>query len=204
LEQVLDLIDSLAKSDWTLTTNKIKQKRLFMVRLIILALAFLNITAGVQGQVATIVKAPSILPTDDARMKIFLGGTIDMGKADNWQAKLEKELSDYNVIILNPRRDDWNKEWKPVSTDKNFREQVEWELSALEYSDIIIMYFAPDSQSPISLLELGMYAKSGKLMVICPEGFWRKGNVDIVCERYKIITFNSFDELLAEIKSRIN
>ena len=175
-----------------------------MIRLIIIVLVFINIVSFAQEQIATIIKSPSAFPVNDTRTKIFLGGSIDMGKSENWQAELEKELSKYNVIILNPRRDDWNKEWKPVSTDPNFQEQVEWELSALEYADIIVMYFAPNSQSPISLLELGLYAKTGKLLVICPEGFWCKGNVDIVCERYNIKTFTTFDEMIAEIKNQVD
>ena len=48
------------------------------------------------------------------------------------------------------------------------------------------MYFDPETKSPISLLELGLFANSGKIHVICPEGFWRKGNVDIVCDEYNI------------------
>ncbi len=174
-----------------------------MIKIILIALSFLSLCSFAQEHKATIIKAPDSVPANDERIKIFLGGSIDMGKAENWQAKLEKDLSPFNVIILNPRREDWNKDWQPVSTDKNFREQVEWELSALEYSDIIIMYFAPDSQSPISLLELGMYAKSGKLMVICPEGFWRKGNVDIVCNRYNIKTFETFEEIVSEIENLV-
>ncbi|RJP74330.1 MAG: hypothetical protein C4539_00350 [Ignavibacteriales bacterium] len=171
-----------------------------MIKIVFIALSFLSLFSFGQEHKATIIKAPDSIPANDKRIKIFLGGSIDMGKAENWQAKLEKDLSPFNVIILNPRREDWNKDWQPVSTDKHFREQVEWELTALESADIIIMYFAPDSQSPISLLEFGMYAKTNKLMVICPEGFWRKGNVDIVSDRYKIKTFETFDELIKEIE----
>jgi hypothetical protein len=65
------------------------------------------------------------------------------------------------------------------------------------------MYFAPNSQSPISLLELGLYAKTDKLMVVCPDGYWRKGNVDIVSERYKIKQYANIDELISVIKKRI-
>ena len=173
-----------------------------MRTLLILCLALLGISVWSQEQLSTVIKSPSELPIQNQRLKIFLGGSIDMGKTENWQARIEQELKHKNVIILNPRRDDWNKEWKPVSTDKNFREQVEWELSALEFADIIIMYFAPNSQSPISLLELGLYAKSGKLMVVCPNGFWRKGNVDIVAERYNISIFNTLDEITEAIKKQ--
>ena len=153
-----------------------------------------------QDYKATIIKSPNVIPTEDSRLKLFLGGSIDMGKSENWQARIEKQLSNYSVIVLNPRRDDWNKEWQPISTDMNFRKQVEWELSALEASDIVVMYFAPGSQSPISLLEFGLYAKTGKLIVLCPDGFWRKGNVDIVSEKYNISTVNTFNELIVELK----
>ena len=168
------------------------------ISLILLLLSFDSV-----AQNALIIKSPNLVPTEDKRTKIFLGGSIDLGKAENWQAKVEQSLSNSNVILLNPRRDDWNKDWKPVSSDKNFRIQVEWELNALEQADYIIMYFAPQSQSPISLLELGLYAKNKKLLVVCPEGFWRKGNVDIVCEKYKIEMFDSIDSLLNTLKTKI-
>ena len=168
------------------------------ISLILLLLSFDSV-----AQNALIIKSPNLVPKEDKRTKIFLGGSIDLGKAENWQAKVEQSLSNSNVILLNPRRDDWNKDWKPVSSDKNFRIQVEWELNALEQADYIIMYFAPQSQSPISLLELGLYAKTKKLLVVCPEGFWRKGNVDIVCEKYKIEMFDSIDSLLNTLKTKI-
>jgi len=69
----------------------------------------------------------------------------------------------------------------------------------LEMADTILLYFDPKTKSPISLLELGLFAKSGKMMVCCPEGFWRKGNVDIVCERYRIPQFESLEELIANL-----
>jgi len=173
-----------------------------MKKMYLLLFTIVSFSTFAQDHKATIIKSPNVIPTEESRLKIFLGGSIDMGKSENWQANIEKQLSNYNAIVLNPRRDDWNKEWKPISTDKNFRKQVEWELSALEAADIIVMYFAPGSQSPISLLEFGLYAKTGKLIVLCPEGFWRKGNVDIVSEKYNIATVNTFDELIAELKKR--
>lgn len=167
-----------------------------------LIFVLLSFSIFAQNNKVTIVKSPNTIPTEDSRLKIFLGGSIDMGKSENWQARLENELASYDVIVLNPRRDDWNKDWKPVSSDQNFRTQVEWELSALEASDIIVMYFAPGSQSPISLLEFGLYAKTDKLIVLCPDGFWRKGNVDIVSEKYDVASVQTFDELIMELKKR--
>ncbi len=172
-----------------------------MKRAVIL-LMFLLAAPFLFAQQALVIKAPGKIPADDRRLKVFLGGTIDMGTAENWQQKVGEQLAGQEVILLNPRRDDWNRDWKPVADEPNFREQVEWELNALEASDYIIMYLIPGSQSPISLLELGLHARTGKLMVICPDGFWRKGNVDIVSEKYHINTYNNLDEVIDEIRKK--
>jgi len=107
-------------------------------------------------------------------------------KQKNGKNKAVQLLRDEDVIIFNPRRDDWDKSWKQSPDNKKFRKQVEWELKAMECADKILMYFDPKTKSPISLLELGLFANSNKLIVVCPKGFWRKGNVDIVCRRYEI------------------
>lgn len=137
--------------------------------------------------------------------RIFLAGSIEMGKAENWQEKLQNDLPNRNLIIYNPRRDDWDSSWEQKITNKNFYEQVNWELSALERSDIIAMYFAPDTQSPISLLEFGLYANnhSNKMIVCCPDGFWRKGNIDVTAQRYGVPVHNNYDTWLVNIKNKI-
>jgi len=43
-------------------------------------------------------------------------------------------------------------------------------------------------------MELGLFASSGKCLVHCPEGFWRKGNVDIICQRHNIKQVNSIEQ----------
>lgn len=129
----------------------------------------------------------------ESRPKIFLAGSIEMGNAEPWQDEMISRYSDYSVVFFNPRRPDWDSTWSDTS-DK-FNEQVNWELDHLEMSDMVIMYFDPATKSPISLLELGLYADKFKLIVCCPDGFWRKGNVRIVCERYKIPLCNTKEEL---------
>jgi hypothetical protein len=73
----------------------------------------------------------------------------------------------------------------------------------MEMSHIIVMVFDPNTLSPISMFELGLHAKEQKLVVLCPEGFWRKGNVDVVCEYYGINQVDTFDELIEFIRSTI-
>lgn len=144
-------------------------------------------------------------------VSIFLAGSIDMGMTEDWQSEITYHLSDKNVLVINPRRDDWDSSWTQKITDSNFYQQVNWELNGLDKCDIIYMHFTEDSLSPISLLELGLYANSGKLIVYCPENFWREGNVNIVCEKYGIPYFNDYIEAkeyltqrVVEIKENLN
>ena len=149
------------------------------------------------------IQAPNEIPNVKTNTKIFLGGSIEMGKAIDWQRELIERLKDEMITFLNPRRSDWDSSWTQEITNPQFREQVEWELNGLETSDIIVMVFDPNTMSPISLLELGLHASSEKMVVICPEGFWRKGNVDIVCEKHNIKQVKDIDELVEYIYEKI-
>ncbi len=148
-----------------------------------------------------IYKAPAAIENRNKALKsIFLAGSIEMDKAIDWQKACEIALAD-DFNVLNPRRTTWNNSWKQTKDNPLFREQVEWELDALQQADKILLYFAAGTKSPISLLEFGLYAQSGKLLVACAEDFWRKGNVDIVCERYQIPQFHSLEEAMEAIKT---
>src|SRR3990167_1048140 len=142
------------------------------------------------------IQAPQELNIDNSKKYIFLAGSIEMGKAENWQEKVVRLLADTDYILLNPRRPDWDSSWVQSIDNPKFREQVEWELEAMTVADKILMYFDPNTKSPISLLELGLHAKDGSLVVVCPEGFWRKGNVDIVCHRYGIAQVDTIEEAI--------
>lgn len=148
---------------------------------------------------ATEIKAPDRVPWDSTKKKIFLAGSIEMGAAPDWQSRVVEKLKNMNVILLNPRRDNWDSSWIQSINNKQFKEQVEWELRGLEGADLIILNFIRDSKSPISLLELGLFNYKN-ILVCCPDGFYRKGNVDIVCKRYDIPVFETIDKLLTEVK----
>lgn len=137
---------------------------------------------------------------DRARKSVFLAGSIEMGKAENWQVRIGNYFTREQWDVFNPRRDDWDSSWTQEFENPQFFQQVTWELNALEQCDLIIMYFDPSTKSPISLLELGLFAHSGKIKVICPDGFWRKGNVEVVCNYYNIPFYNNFDTLLLDLK----
>jgi hypothetical protein len=145
---------------------------------------------------AKIIKPPAPLQNG---FSVFLAGSIELGSARNWQTFLEEQLSGMDILILNPRRENWDSAWLQSKTSPQFREQVEWELHALEQANIIAMYLEPNTKSPVSLLELGLFARSGKMIVCCPDGFWRKGNVDILCEKYGVKQVGSLNDLLKHV-----
>src|SRR5262249_13162647 len=58
-------------------------------------------------------------------------------------------------------------------------------------------------KSPITLLELGLFARSGKLVVCCPVGFWRRGNIEVVCARYGIPLVDSLKALIDLVRRRL-
>ena len=63
-----------------------------MKRLLTLSLLLLfSADSFAQNYQATIIKSPNAIPPEDNRLKIFLGGSIDMGKSENWQARIEKQ-----------------------------------------------------------------------------------------------------------------
>jgi hypothetical protein len=139
------------------------------------------------------------------KMTIFLAGSIGTGKADNWQELIGNELTDYDVRLLNPRRHDWDSSWEQSIDNPQFRQQVEWEMRGMDVADLIFFNFLPDTKAPITLLELGLQASGHTdIIVCCPDGFWRKGNVDIVCDKYAIELTDSFNNAIEKIHQRIN
>lgn len=142
------------------------------------------------------IRPPEPLLFEADKPSLFLAGSIEMGAAVDWQAQMAAALGDLDVLVLNPRRTAWDPSW-PQSIDfAPFREQVEWELEAQERADLVAFYFAPGTKSPITLLELGLGTQR-RSVVCCPEGYWRKGNVDIVCRRYGLAQVPDLDALIA-------
>ena len=147
------------------------------------------------------IQAPDKVEAKEGYISVFLAGSIEMGKAEEWQKRIINELKGEPILFLNPRRDDWDSSWGQDITDDKFKEQVLWELKSLDFADKIVLNFDPNTLSPISLIEFGLHARNSKLIVLCPQGFWKKGNVDVTSELYNIKQVDTFEELIAELKS---
>lgn len=141
---------------------------------------------------ATVVTAPDSIEVEG--FKVFLGGAIDMGKAENWQLEVIGLLdASLDLVLLNPRRGKFTAEMED--------EQIQWELRALETADAILMWFPKQSEAPISLLEFGLYLQSGKLLVGVEEGFYRQRNIELTAEYYGVEVSHSLQQLVARLSA---
>ncbi|KAF2812560.1 uncharacterized protein BDZ99DRAFT_461225 [Mytilinidion resinicola] len=145
----------------------------------------------------TVCKPPGSAKTIQAA-SIFLAGSIERGKAIDWQTALTKKLEHLPITVFNPRRDDWDNSWEEDISNPQFKEQVDWELDQMAAADVTAVCFVADTSSPITLMELGLRARDGKVVVCCPKGFWKRGNVQVVCHRFGITLVDTVEELAEE------
>ena len=150
---------------------------------------------------ATEIKAPEKYKKD--RFTLFLAGSIDQGSAEDWQAKVSDSLQDLNLLVLNPRRDDWDSSWKQEASDPQFRSQVLWEVGAMESSDLIIYVFTKDSKAPITFFELGKFISEKEVIVCVEEGFYRQGNLDIYCEHWNVPVYHDLDAMIEDLHEHL-
>jgi hypothetical protein len=141
---------------------------------------------------------------------VFLGGTIENGTAEIWSSYVIEKMKltqgmEYDVIFMNPRRDEWDSSWVQEQSNPQFNGQVNWELDNIEDSDIIFFNILPDSKSPITLMEIGLCKDKGiSVIVCCPDGFYRKGNVDVICSRYGMQQYKDIDSAFGALLTEIN
>ena len=150
----------------------------------------------------TVIKPPDRIDLKVGSFSLFLAGSIEMGAAEDWQKSVEAKLSDLNMILLNPRRENWDSSWEQRIDNPNFNEQVNWEISGIERADAVLFYFAPGSKAPITLWELGFVTESKKVIVCCPEGFWRKGNIEVICNRFNIPLYEKLEDAVVAVRKR--
>lgn len=166
----------------------------------------MNFFEDVQPLVHQVIRAPEPLKFFHSTTPLlFLAGSIEQGTAQKWQQATIDFLKDTNVIILDPRRDDWD---ASVEDDTEaMQEQVTWELQGLEEADIVLIHFDPQTKSPISLLELGLLLAGDshtELIVSCAPDFYRYKNVRITCERYEVTVYNTIEEAYVKLTDSLN
>jgi hypothetical protein len=157
----------------------------------------------------TVITPETVNPTFSG-LRLFLGGSIEQGKAADWQADVVEYIDhnsyDQTVTIFNPRRKNWDPSLPNTIESETFACQVNFELDSIILADAVLIHFEEDTLSPISLLEFGFLAGGNyhgdlnKTVVSCGKKFWRRGNLEVMCDRFKIPLFESLSDALIELR----
>ena len=155
----------------------------------------------------SVIIAPDYFGLSPRKVSLFLGGSIEMGVARDWQTELIQYLNSSKyadkIEVLNPRRLSWDASW-PVD-DPNHAEladQINWELYYQDKADILIYNFAHGTVSPITLLELGTYAPRNPIVHI-EGGYKRHANVKITADHFGWEYHEDWQKFLAALEQRI-
>ena len=68
---------------------------------------------------------------------------------------------------------------------------------------VIVIFFDLNTISPITLLELSLYAKDKRLVVYCPRKYFRWTNMEFVCRKYGVKQVYILEELAKEAIERV-
>lgn len=156
-------------------------------------------TNQVMSRSAVVIQAPALYQGADKKPSVFLAGPTS---GRDWRKSVIKFLVELDIVILNPQRFDWDSTWAEDFSDPRWTEQVNWEMDMRETADVVAFMFDDAIVAPITLLELGLSAHSGKVVVCISDGYPKKGNVAVVCQRYNIQQVSS-EEALAEAVAHI-
>jgi hypothetical protein len=122
---------------------------------------------------------------------VFLAGSMDYKSSSSWRDKVINEFDDKNKNFFDPTNIDHDE-----LNESEMESHIQWELEAMSMADKIVLNFLPDSLSPISLVELGLYVQSEKLVVVCPKEFYQSNYVYVLCEKYNTPAYPNIDEAL--------
>ena len=133
---------------------------------------------------------------------LFLAGGIS--GCPDWQSEMVKLLEDTDLIIYNPRRDDFDTSNLSLS-----EQQIEWEYKHLNRSHWISFWFPCETLCPITLYELGVWANCTNtntydVFVGCHPDYARKFDVvkqlSLMNPRIEVVF--SLEELANQIKEQ--
>lgn len=86
---------------------------------------------------------------------LFLAGGIT--DCPDWQKEMTKKLGNTDIILLNPRRANFDINEKDAA-----KKQIDWEYRHLRYATAISFWFPKETLCPIVLFELGYWFNRSK------------------------------------------
>jgi len=144
------------------------------------------------------VEAPNTIQSD--KKSIFLAGGIT-GCSD-WQKEMVKNLGDLDIIVYNPRRENF-----PIHDPSAAMAQIKWEFDHLRKASMIQFWFGSETIQPIVLFELGSWVVSNKPIVVgMDSAYQRKQDVIVqtALARPDVNVVYSLKDLTSEIFKTIN
>ena len=119
------------------------------------------------------IEAPNMDGVNGDFKSIFLAGGIT--GCPNWQQEIVEFLSQTDLILLNPRREDF-----PIGDPNAALEQIRWEHQRLRSADEILFWFPRETICPIVLYELGAWSMTDKpIYVGMHPNYSRRQDVEI-------------------------
>jgi hypothetical protein len=140
------------------------------------------------------IEAPTEYLSQGTDLALFLAGGIT--GCPDWQKEMVGKLSGSDLILLNPRRANW--EMKAGMEE----EQIAWEKKHLLGADAILFWFPAESLCPIALYELGAWhCRPKRLFMGCHPDYKRKKDVEIQTklDRPTQEIANSLEELANQV-----
>jgi hypothetical protein len=134
----------------------------------------------------------------DGCIKIFLSGSVDLGKPVGWQEKFingltklsdpvsgDERFKSKSFCVLNPKMAVNNP--SPTLDNQEFCNKIHWEHQMMSLADIVFCNFMKKSQAPSAIYGLLLNAQAqGKTIVRCPLEYSRYPLVKLVTESYQI------------------
>jgi len=152
-----------------------------------------------RAQIVTTPARPELV----GKRSIFLASTTSRTTGPDWRETLTDAIAHLPITIFNPVRSDWDSLWREDPDFPPFHKQVHWGLDMQERADVVIVYYGPETVAPISLLELGLCARSGKAIVVCHRDYKKRGNVHIVSQRLGIEFLDTDDDFVPSVTRRL-
>lgn len=135
----------------------------------------------------------------EGAVKIYLGGTMDFGSAENdWQGKFCQAMvnltdplkglvmyKNVDWIIFNPHVP-FQSPAAPNLDNPAFVQTMQWRMSSQDMADIVFLNILNKSQSPSPILEFGSNLRSGKLIVRCGDKHVMYSQIRLYCEKNNV------------------
>jgi hypothetical protein len=142
------------------------------------------------------IQCPQVYERKLGEKTLFLAGGITGCRI--WQDDLIELLKDENLVLLNPRRENFDLNQKNIN-----EEQIAWEFNHLAVADAVSFWFPSETLCPITLYEFGKISMTRKpLFVGAHPEYKRREDLEIQTRlaRPEVNIVYSLQELAKQIK----